>query len=69
MAIKCCKDCVPPQRSPGCHDSCKQYIAEKAEYEEQKAKIKAIKEREPNLTTHSFNEIAYANCKRHKRRG
>lgn len=29
MAVKCCKDCVPPKRHPGCHDTCPDRIAEK----------------------------------------
>lgn len=34
--IKCCKGCVSPKRHPGCHATCKEYIKEKAEYEEKK---------------------------------
>ena len=40
MAIKCCKDCVPPTRYPGCHAKCEQYKAEKAKWEEEKAKAR-----------------------------
>lgn len=40
MAIKCCKDCVPPTRYPGCHAKCEQYKAEKAKLEEEKAKAR-----------------------------
>ena len=64
MAIKCCKDCVPPTRYPGCHAKCEQYKAEKAKWEEEKAKArKAVM-----LTNYDFDEIAYASSKRHKRR-
>lgn len=41
MAIKCCKDCVPPIRYPGCHAKCEQYKVEKAKWEEEKVRIKA----------------------------
>lgn len=34
--ITCCKDCVPPKRHPGCHGSCPEYIAERAELDKQK---------------------------------
>ena len=34
--IKCCKDCKPPQRYPGCGDHCEKYKQEKKEYEKQK---------------------------------
>ena len=66
MAIKCCKDCVPPTRYPGCHAKCKQYKAEKAKWEDEKKLIKANKA--IRLTNYDFDEIAYASSKRHKRR-
>lgn len=66
MPIKCCKDCVPPQRHPGCHSKCEQYLKEKAKWEEEKAIAKANKP--VMLTNYDFDEIAYAGCKRHKRR-
>ena len=37
MGIYCCMGCVSPRRTPGCHDTCKDYIEEKAAFEEQKA--------------------------------
>lgn len=36
MAIHCCKGCTQPKRHPGCHGSCSEYLAEKAEHERQK---------------------------------
>lgn len=66
MAITCCKNCVPPQRHPGCHGTCEQYLKEKAEYEKQKKYAKAHKT--VMLTNYDFDEIAYASSKRHKRR-
>ena len=66
MAIKCCKDCVPPTRYPGCHAKCEQYKAEKAKWEEEKKLAKANKT--VMLTNYDFDEIAYASSKRHKRR-
>ena len=66
MAIKCCKDCVPPTRYPGCHDKCEQYLKEKAEYEKRKEYAKAHKT--VMLTNYDFDEIAYINPKRYKRR-
>ena len=29
--INCCRYCVAPKRSPGCHDHCAEYAEEKAE--------------------------------------
>ena len=65
MTIKCCKDCVPPTRYPGCHDKCEKYIKEKAEYERQKEYAKAHKT--VVLTNYDFDEIAFSTYKRHKR--
>lgn len=35
--IYCCKDCVAPKRHPGCHGSCPEYLADKAEHDRLKA--------------------------------
>lgn len=35
--IYCCKGCVAPKRHPGCHASCPEYFADKAEYDKRKA--------------------------------
>lgn len=56
MAIKCCKDCVPPTRYPGCHDKCNKYLKEKAEYEKQKEYAKAHKT--VILTKYDFEMLA-----------
>lgn len=66
MSIKCCKDCVPPTRYPGCHAKCSKYLEEKAKLEEEKKLAKANKT--VMLTNYDFDEIAYASSKRHKRR-
>ena len=65
VGIHCCKDCIPPKRKPGCHAACEEYLKEKAQFEEDKKKIKA--NRTPNITVYDFNEIDYVKCKRHKR--
>lgn len=64
--IKCCKDCVPPTRHPGCHTKCNKYLKEKAEWEEVKQIIE--KNKAPVLTSYDFDKITYISCKRHKRR-
>jgi hypothetical protein len=56
MPIKCCKDCVPPTRYPGCHDRCSKYLEEKAKWEEEKQKI--AKNKVPVLTSYDFDKIA-----------
>ena len=37
VIINCCRYCVAPKRHPGCHDSCPDYTAQKAEHERLKA--------------------------------
>ena len=49
MAIKCCNGCVPPKRTPGCHGTCKEYIAEKAALDEQNAAATAKKKTNQNI--------------------
>lgn len=41
--IKCCKDCVPPKRYPGCGANCKEYKEAKAQFEADKEKMRAKK--------------------------
>ena len=43
MAIKCCKNCVPPTRYLGCHDKCSKYLEEKAKLKEEKVKARKDK--------------------------
>lgn len=43
MYIFCCKDCVPPKRTPHCHSTCEDYIREKAEHDKKKAELDAKK--------------------------
>lgn len=36
MAIKCCRDCVPPKRHAGCHATCPEYILENKKHAEER---------------------------------
>ncbi len=56
MAIKCCKDCVPPARYPGCHDRCSKYLEEKAKWEEEKKLMR--KERDYIIYPSDFEMLA-----------
>ena len=46
MAIFSCKGCVAPKRHPGCHGTCPEYLAEKAEHD----RLKEIYDRERKLS-------------------
>lgn len=43
--FKSCMNCVAPKRHPGCHASCPEYIAERAEYD----RLKEIADRERDV--------------------
>lgn len=45
MAAFACKGCVAPKRYPGCHGSCPDYLADRAEYD----RLKAIYDREQRV--------------------
>ena len=68
MAIKCCKGCVPPKRTPTCHSTCEEYLKEKAKWEEEKKAIKANMDKTPNVSTFDFDKICYAGCGRGRRK-
>lgn len=68
IGIHCCKDCVPPKRHSGCHATCKEYKDEKAQYDEDKKKVKEHLAKTPNMTTFDFNKICYADSGRGKRK-
>ena len=58
MAIKCCKDCIPPKRHIGCHDICEEYKKEKAEYEIKKQKERAERRKLGSpMSKHEFDML------------
>ena len=36
---KCCKNCIPPKRYPGCDGHCEEYLSEKKELDKIREKI------------------------------
>ena len=62
MAIKCCRNCVPPKRYPGCHDKCNKYLEEKAKWEEAKAKSgEKTEEEEKQEAEELIKQVSEAN--------
>lgn len=45
----CCKGCVAPKRHVGCHSTCKEYLDDKAAYEDEKNTVKAEKNNRSTL--------------------
>lgn len=65
--IKCCKDCVPPKRYPGCGSSCEQYKQEKAKDQELKQKARIEKEKMGRaIGRHDFDMTNFK-CRRRDR--
>lgn len=56
-AVKCCKDCKPPKRYPGCGANCKKYKEEKAEYLAKKQREKEYLETHPVIKKSDFNKL------------
>lgn len=61
MAIKCCKDCKPPLRHPGCHDRCEQYLKEKTAWDAEQAARRKQKDIDEGLKKQIISGV-------HKRR-
>jgi hypothetical protein len=65
MMFKACKECTAPKRHPGCHDRCPEYLKEKAEYQEWKAKHDLERRTESNIYTQ--RTYAVRKAMRHRR--
>lgn len=67
--IKCCKDCVPPKRYPGCGANCEEYKKEKAEHEARKQKERAERRKLGSpMGKHEFDMLTYTLPKPKNRR-
>lgn len=58
--IDCCRECKPPKRHAGCHDTCKIYIEQKQEYEDRKTKIRDAKSNERLVKDYIYERGAIA---------
>ena len=65
--ITCCKECVPPKRYTGCHDKCKEYIEQRADWEERKERMRIDMTKSPNITSYDFYKIAFTSYDLNKR--
>ena len=65
MPIRCCKDCIPPTRYPGCHTKCDKYLEEKAKLEEEKKAI--YKNQYPKIYPSDFDMLACLHRPRKRR--
>ena len=57
MTIKCCKDCVPPKRYPGCGSNCSEYQAEKDAKRKEREWLKE-ENKSTALFKNSFNDLS-----------
>lgn len=68
MAIYSCMGCVAPKRHPGCHDSCPQYLEEKAKHDAEKEAEEKKKSIERGIDSQRAKAIYLAKKIRHWRR-
>lgn len=64
--FECCHYCKPPKRTPGCHDTCSEYLEAKAMFEQKKKDHDKYKEAELYLN-HSVMERKNMAAKRKKK--
>ena len=62
MPIRCCKNCVPPERHSGCHSKCVKYIKEKEEWE--KGKERERKEKKCRSAIHEIHDDMFRKRRR-----
>lgn len=62
--IKCCKNCVPPKRYPGCGAKCEAYIAEKKALAAQKVEKDKIDK--PYKETYEMHKRAVSKAMRRR---
>lgn len=65
--INCCHYCVAPKRHPGCHGSCPEYAAEKAEHDRLKAADTEKRKTNSNIYCQKADGVTRA-MKRHGRK-
>lgn len=56
----CCQGCVPPKRTPTCHTTCKEYIAEKEQATKDKETL-----RKQKYLTNQLNDFAITSRRKH----
>lgn len=55
--IKCCYKCT--ERHAGCHGGCKRYLAEKAENEAEKEKIRAARQKQNDFVGYQKETVSH----------
>lgn len=61
-----CKDCVPPERHTGCHQTCEKYIEDKIQHQKEKAeydKQKAIDTKLRAQALHRYRSLSQGKYK------
>ena len=69
MAIRCCYGCVAPKRHPGCHDSCKDYLEEKAKHDAEKEAEYKERSVRSGLTSQRFRGVNRAEKNKRRQKG
>ena len=64
---KCCKNCVPPKRQPGCHGHCEEYLSEKKELDKIREKLAREQRYKDDYYRSSEKRIEYFKKQKKKR--
>lgn len=67
--INCCKDCVPPDRHPGCHSTCKEYINQNKKHIQEREDRRRIKNIYDDFNDYEIKRIERNKKKRAKTYG
>lgn len=65
---KCCKNCIPPKRYPGCHGHCEEYLSEKKELDKIREKIARERRYNDDYYSASGRRVEYFKKQQNKKR-
>lgn len=61
MAITCCNGCKPPKRTPTCHASCPEYIAQKAKHDAELEQTRKVARTRHDINSQMIDCVRRAN--------
>lgn len=65
--IKCCQYCTPPERRPGCHSTCEDYLHERKKHERDKRNEDFQRRAKRDCDDYEIKNVMKANKKRRSR--
>lgn len=65
---RCCRYCTPPERHPGCHATCEEYLREKKKYDYDKREMSDKKKIAYDMDSYEIGRFDRITKKNKKRR-